>query len=136
MTDMLKMIAKRLDKTTADFRHPSWDIFISGQTYATFRVSLCPGPFVWEFEALPGRYGTPQDNVDLARMMQERVHRRDDLPAVLRLVRALVEWQYEQHRLEAEAERETERRSEAFWENRMSDEDKAREDWEYSMYGA
>lgn len=56
------------------------------------------------------------------------------LSEALACVRQFREYQVDQWKKEAEFERETERRVEEFYENRMSDEDKAREDEEYAMY--
>lgn len=128
----MRLTAKRTTGT-ADFAHPAWAVYRDENPYPLLRIDLVPGPLRWEIVALSGRYGLSYSDEELAREVQAKVTRDMDITQVLRTVRHSVEAQDEMFRQEAEAERETERRAEAFWENRMSDEDKAREDEEYAQ---
>lgn len=131
----LKLTAKRTTGT-ADFDHPAWAIYYGDMAIPSFRLDLVPGPFVWEVVALAGRYGLCPEDVAMADTMQRMMRRDMNLREALAVIRGVFEARDAEWASEAAAERETERRAEAFWENRMSEEDKAREDWEYSMYGA
>lgn len=130
----MKLTARRINTSLAP--SPAWGIFREEHAKPTFRL-VC-ARFNWQVTALPGPYllQPSYDDEDAAREMERRLSTGMTLAQALAVVRGVLEDQREMHRQEAEAEAETERRAEAFWENRMSDEDKAREDWEYGMYGA
>lgn len=132
---MALALVARKDIASEDLaNNAAWNIFEGSMQIPSYIVIA--GDFNWEIKAQPGPYGVSFDQEDAVRDIQAKVRRTMQLRDVLAIVRGTLEAQYEMHRQEALAEQETERRAEQFWENRMSDEDKAREDWEYSMYGA
>jgi hypothetical protein len=131
----LALRARPVSRTINGTRHvPAWDIYVGSSLFPSLAISS--DRIGWVFTALAGRYGVSYDDQELAATLTDTVKGDIDFHSALALVRRAIEAQHEMHRQEALAEQETERRAEQFWENRMSDEDKAREDWEYNMWGA
>jgi len=127
MTNLM-LTARPVTRLINGNRHtPAWDIYVGSMARPSF--ALYSDRFGWAVQAIDAK--DYQDR-ELACMMSGTCMRSVTLRDALAEIRKVMEWQYEQDRQEAEAERETERRAEAFWENRMSDEDRAREDWEYA----
>lgn len=115
---------------------PAYDIYQG--TMAIPEYTVVHRGRAWEVLPVAGPYGVMYEQKRIASEITGRVAFTVafQLRDVLAEVRCVLEAWERELAAEAAAELETERRAEAFWENRMSDEDRAREDWEYCMYGA
>lgn len=135
MNNTILLRARPVSRTINGTRHvPAYDIFLNTSTFASY--SLYSDRKGWGCVAVEGRYGVSCYDEDVAANINQSLRPNMMFSEALAVVRREIEADYRRASDEAQAEMETERRAEAFWENRMSDEDRAREDWEYSMYGA
>ena len=130
----LALRARSVSRRYNDVMSPAYDIYVGSMAIPDYSlIAVAAG---WTVIPVAGPYGIMYDQEELAREMNGHITPammfRDVLAQIRRTLEAWDRYLAE----EARAEAETERRAEAYWENRMTEEDKAREDWEYAMFGA
>ena len=132
MTNLL-LRARSVSRRHNDVMEAAYDIYQGSMQIPEYSL-LWIGH--WEVVPVAGPYGIMFDQKMIASEINARLRPTMTFREALAQIRNRLESWNDELASEAAAERETERRAEAFWESRMSEEDKAREDWEYSMYGA
>jgi hypothetical protein len=127
MTIQLK--ARPVSRRYQDAMHPAYDIYQGSMQIPEYSlVAVAAG---WDVVPVAGRYGVMFDQEQIAREINARVKPTMTFREVLAQIRNRLEAWEAELAAEAAAERETERRAEAFWENRMTDADyeQEREEW-------